>query len=69
MKVKVLIISSGKIERSCGAQNRKNMESANAKRVVGEALKETGLETDNRPRLLSDKGSCYISQEFKKFIN
>lgn len=47
----------------------KNMESADAKRVVGEALKETGLETDNRPRLLSDNGSCYISQEFKKFIN
>ena len=47
----------------------KNMESADAKRVVGEALKETGLEIDNRPRLLSDNGSCYISQEFKKFIN
>jgi len=47
----------------------KNMESADAKRIVGEALKETGLETDNRPRLLSDNGSCYISQEFKKFIN
>ena len=46
----------------------KNMESADAMRVVGNALQKTGLQEDNRPRLLSDNGSCYVSNEFKKFM-
>lgn len=46
----------------------KNMESGDAKRVIGQALDKTGLQEDNRPRLLSDNGSCYVSNEFKKFI-
>jgi len=46
----------------------KNMESNDAKRVIGQALDKTGLQEDKRPRLLSDNGSCYVSNEFKKFI-
>ena len=45
-----------------------NMESSDAKRVLGKALTKTGLETNNRPRLLSDNGSSYVSKEFKQFI-
>ena len=47
----------------------KNMESKDAMRVIEEALKQTGLNEGNRPRLLSDNGSCYISNEFSKFID
>jgi len=46
----------------------KNMESNDAKRVIGQALDKTGLQEDKRPRLLSDNGSCYVSNEFKKFV-
>jgi putative transposase len=45
-----------------------NMESEDAKRVIGKALDITGLTDQERPRLLTDNGSCYISDEFKKFI-
>ena len=47
----------------------KNMESNDAKRVIGQALDKTNLSEENRPRLLSDNGSCYVSNEFKKFIS
>ena len=47
----------------------KNMESNDAKRVIGQALDKTNLSEENRPRLLSDNGSCYVSSEFKKFIS
>ena len=47
----------------------KNMESSDAKRVIGQALDKTNLSEENRPRLLSDNGSCYVSSEFKKFIS
>ena len=46
----------------------KNMETNDAKRVVGSALQESDVDTEERPRLLTDNGSCYISKEFKKFI-
>ena len=46
----------------------KNMETDDAKRVVGLAVKESGIVEEKRPRLLTDNGSCYISKEFKKFI-
>jgi len=46
----------------------KNMESEDAKRVVGKAISEAGIADQERPRLLTDHGSCYISREFKKFI-
>ena len=46
----------------------KNMESVDAKRVVGNAVKEACIADQERPRLLTDNGSCYISTEFRKFI-
>ncbi len=46
----------------------KNMESVDAMRVVGQALDETRLQENNRPRLLTDNGSSYVSNEFTKFI-
>ena len=46
----------------------KNMETDDAKRVVGVAVKESGIDEEQHPRLLTDNGSCYISKEFKKFI-
>lgn len=45
-----------------------NMESGDAMRVVGQALQTTGLLPGNRPRLLTDNGSCYVSNAFKEFI-
>ena len=47
----------------------KNMESTDAMRVIEQAIEETGLDESNRPRLLSDNGSCYVSNEFGKFIS
>lgn len=46
-----------------------NMESADAMRVIGQALKITRLTPKNRPRLLSDNGSCYVSNAFKEFLH
>jgi putative transposase len=46
-----------------------NMESADAMRIVNKALHNAGISETNRPRLLSDNGSCYISNEFQKFID
>jgi putative transposase len=46
----------------------KNMETDDAKRVVRVAIEESGIDQEQRPRLLTDNGSCYISKEFKKFI-
>ncbi|KOH46244.1 fis family transcriptional regulator [Sunxiuqinia dokdonensis] len=45
-----------------------NMESTDAMRVVGQALRTSGLTPGNRPRLLSDNGSCYVSNAFKEFL-
>jgi len=44
----------------------KNMETEDAKRVVGTALEKAGLTQGHRPRLLTDNGSCYISAAFKE---
>jgi transposase InsO family protein len=46
-----------------------NMESADAKRVVGHALQTADLVQDSRPRLLTDNGSCYVSNAFREFID
>ena len=45
------------------------MESTDAERVIAGAIKKAGLTKPKRPRLLSDNGSCFISSEFKEFIN
>jgi len=46
-----------------------NMESDDAMRVVEQALQTTGLTEKKRPRLLTDNGSCYVSNAFKEFIH
>ena len=40
-----------------------NMKSDDVTRTLDRALEKAGLDTNNRPRLLSDNGSCYISKE------
>jgi transposase InsO family protein len=47
----------------------KQMETTDAERVVRAAIEKTGLNKDQRPRLLSDNGSCFISSEFQAFVN
>ena len=37
-------------------------------RVVLRALEITRLAVDERPRLLSDNGSCYVSGDLKEFL-
>lgn len=46
-----------------------NMEAEDAMRVVGKGIEEAGLVDKERPRLLTDNGSCYISGKFKEFID
>jgi transposase InsO family protein len=47
----------------------KRMESTDAERVVKKAIEKSGLSKNSRPRLLSDNGSCFISKEFKAFVD
>ena len=47
----------------------KHMKSTDAERVVRGAIEKAGLEKEERPRLLSDNGSCFISEEFQDFVN
>ena len=47
----------------------RNMRSDDVERVVKKALDITGLSMDQRPRLLSDNGSCYVSGDLKKFLD
>ncbi len=46
----------------------KNMETADAKRSMDVAIQETGVKADEMPRLLTDNGSCYISNEFNNYL-
>jgi transposase InsO family protein len=46
----------------------KNMRSDDVERVVSRALAITGLASDERPKLLSDNGSCYVSGDLKEFL-
>jgi len=45
------------------------MKSTDAERAVRVAIKKAGLKKDERPRLLSDNGSCFISAGFQNFVN
>lgn len=47
----------------------KNMTREDVERNVQAALKKTGIPINQRPRLLSDNGSCYIAQELGEFLN
>jgi transposase InsO family protein len=46
-----------------------NMETDDAKRSVDIAIQETGVSEDEMPRLLTDNGPAYISNEFKNYVN
>ena len=45
-----------------------NMETDDAKRSLDEAIQQTGVSEDKMPRLLTDNGSCYISNEFNNYL-
>ena len=45
-----------------------NMTTPDVERSVEAALKKTGLPKGKRPKILSDNGSCYISDDIKKFM-
>ena len=50
----------------------KSMSTDDVKVTVDRAVKITGVRNMNisqRPRLLSDNGSCYVSGEFRKYLN
>jgi len=44
------------------------METDDAKRSLDEAIQQTGVSEDKMPRLLTDNGSCYISNEFNNYL-
>jgi len=46
----------------------KSMKAPDVMDTVNDALQITGLTRNQMPRLLSDNGSCYISNEFKDFL-
>jgi putative transposase len=46
-----------------------NMKADDVTRTLDRALDKAGLDEDNRPRLLSDNGSCYISKELAQYID
>ena len=46
-----------------------NMEYTDAIRTVTKAIEKTGLDEENRPRLLSDNGSSYIAEKFGEFLD
>lgn len=45
-----------------------SMKTPDVERNVNVALKKTGLTKERRPKLLSDNGSCYISEDIKTFM-
>jgi len=46
----------------------KNMKEDDVERCMVQALKKTGLNKEEAPKLLSDNGSCYRSGELKNFL-
>ncbi len=46
-----------------------NMETDDAKRSVDTAIQETGVSEKEMPRLLTDNGACYISNEFRNYLS
>jgi transposase InsO family protein len=47
----------------------KSMKAEDVQNIIEQALDTTGLSLDNRPRLLSDNGSCYISKDLRKYLS
>lgn len=46
----------------------KTMKASDVERSVESALKITGLQKGQRPKLLSDNGACYIASELKDYL-
>ena len=46
----------------------KNMETDDAERSLDTAIQETGVSEEDMPRLLTDNGACYISNEFQNYL-
>jgi transposase InsO family protein/transposase-like protein len=46
----------------------KNMKREDVERNVNRALEKTGIPKNQRPKLLSDNGSCYIASELGAFM-
>lgn len=44
------------------------MKAADVERTVERALEMAGLQKGQRPKLLSDNGSCYISADLKRYL-
>ena len=44
------------------------MKSEDVERTVGQALLKTRLSQHQRPKLLSDNGSCYLAAELKEYL-
>lgn len=44
------------------------MKTPDVQRSIEQALRKTGLPKGRRPKVLSDNGSCYISDDIKKFM-
>lgn len=45
-----------------------NMKAEDVTSTIDDALIATGLPEDNRPKLLSDNGACYISNDLAKYM-
>ena len=46
----------------------RDMKASDVERTVDRALAAAGLKNGQRPKLLSDNGSCYISADLKKYL-
>ena len=45
------------------------MKAQDVQSTIAAALKKTGLKNGQRPVLLSDNGSCYVSSDLKEYLN
>lgn len=46
----------------------KTMAAEDVERCIGEAMTKAHLGAEQRPKLLSDNGSCYIAQDLKEYL-
>lgn len=46
----------------------KNMKSQDVQDTVNQAMLKSNLQQNERPKLLSDNGSCYIAGDFKSYL-
>lgn len=45
-----------------------SMKAEDVERTIDHAIKQAGLKEQQRPKLLSDNGSCYIASELKNYL-